>query len=110
MIMHYGIIIKKTVLTMLLVVLLIAILISVEYYYVTYINANVSKLQIAFMRAYIVYSFFISNIIIFFPIKSSYLRPWRHIIGLALMRYFMNILIDRLYYLFRWDLSMDSHF
>lgn len=67
--MHYGIIIKKITLAMLLVVLLIAILIGVEYCYVTYIDENISELQIGFMRLYIIYLFFASNVIIFFSKK-----------------------------------------
>lgn len=64
--MHYGIIIKKITLAMLLVVLLIAILIGIEYCYATYIDENISELQIGFMRLYIIYLFFASNVIIFF--------------------------------------------
>lgn len=67
--MHYGIIIKKITLAMLLVVLLIAILIGIEYCYATYIDENISELQIGFMRLYIIYLFFASNVIIFFSKK-----------------------------------------
>jgi hypothetical protein len=67
--MHYGIIIKKITLAMLLVVLLISILIDFECFYATHINSNISKLQIGFMRFYIIYIFFASNLIIFFSKK-----------------------------------------